>query len=60
MKKNKLYARIKQLLKKEEGASLAEYALLLFLITAALVTIITAFGTQIGTVFTNATTALGS
>lgn len=56
----KCYALIQRLLNKEEGASLAEYALLLFLITAALITIITAFGTQIGTVFTNATTALGS
>ena len=43
---------------KEEGASLAEYALLLTLITVALVGIVAAFGTQIGTVITNATNAL--
>lgn len=48
----------KQLLKRQEGASAAEYALLLTLITVALVTIVGALGTQIGTVITNATNAL--
>ena len=43
---------------KEEGASLAEYALLLLLITVALVTIIGLFGTAIGNVITSATNAL--
>jgi Flp pilus assembly pilin Flp len=43
---------------KEQGASLAEYALLLTLITVALVGIVAAFGTQIGQVITNATNAL--
>jgi Flp pilus assembly pilin Flp len=44
--------------KKEEGASLAEYALLLTLITVALVGIVAAFGTKIGAVITNATNSL--
>jgi len=56
----KLFARTKQFLAKDQGASLAEYALLLFLVTAALVGIVTAFGTRIGTVISNATTSLGS
>ena len=47
-----------QFLKDEEGASMAEYALLLGLITVAIATIVTAFGTKIGTVITNATNVL--
>ena len=47
-----------QFLKDEEGASMAEYALLLGLITVAIATVITAFGAKIGTVVTNATTVL--
>ena len=42
----------------EEGASMAEYALLLGLITVAIATVITAFGAKIGTVVTNATNVL--
>ena len=42
----------------EEGASMAEYALLLGLITVAIATVITAFGTKIGTVVTSATNVL--
>ena len=38
----------------EEGASMAEYALLLGLITVALVTVITAFGTKLSGAFTKA------
>jgi Flp pilus assembly pilin Flp len=48
----------KLMTKKEEGASLAEYALLLTLITVALVGIVAAFGTKIGAVITNATNSL--
>jgi Flp pilus assembly pilin Flp len=48
----------KFLTQKEAGASLAEYALLLTLITVALVGIVAAFGTKIGAVITNATNAL--
>lgn len=42
----------------EEGASMAEYALLLGLITVAIATVVTAFGAKIGTVITNATNVL--
>ena len=42
----------------EEGASMAEYALLLGLITVAIATVITAFGAKLGTVITNATNVL--
>ena len=42
----------------EEGASMAEYALLLGLITVAIATVVTAFGSKISTVFTNATNVL--
>ena len=45
-------------LKDEEGASMAEYALLLGLVTVAIATVITAFGGKIGTVITNATGVL--
>ena len=45
-------------LKDEEGASMAEYALLLGLITVAIATVVTAFGAKLGTVVTNATTVL--
>lgn len=47
-----------QFLKDEEGASMAEYALLLGLITVAIATVITAFGTKLSTVVTNATNVL--
>ena len=46
------------LIRSEEGASMAEYALLLGLITVAIATVITAFGAKIGTVITNATGVL--
>ena len=46
------------LFKDEEGASMAEYALLLGLITVAIATVITAFGTKISGVVTSATNAL--
>ena len=42
----------------EEGASMAEYALLLGLITVAIATVVTAFGAKISTVITNATGVL--
>ncbi len=45
-------------IKDEEGASMAEYALLLGLITVAIATVITAFGTKLSTVITNATNVL--
>ena len=45
-------------IKDEEGASMAEYALLLGLITVAIATVITAFGSKLGTVVTGATNVL--
>lgn len=45
-------------LRDEAGASMAEYALLLGLITVAIATVVTAFGTRISGVITNATNAL--
>ena len=45
-------------LRDEEGASMAEYALLLGLITVAIATVVTAFGTKISGTITKATSAL--
>ena len=42
----------------EEGASMAEYALLLGLITVAIAGVITVFGGRIAAVFTNAANVL--
>ena len=47
---------LKQFLIDEEGASMAEYALLLGLITVSIITVITAFGTKLSGAFTTATT----
>ena len=47
-----------KLIRDEEGASMAEYALLLGLITVAVATVITAFGTRISGAITSATNAL--
>jgi Flp pilus assembly pilin Flp len=44
--------------KKEEGASAAEYALLLTIITVALVAVVGALGTKISTVIQDAINAL--
>lgn len=45
-------------IKNEEGADLAEYALLLGIITIAIASVITTFGSKIGTSVTNATSVL--
>ncbi len=42
-------------LKDEEGVDLAEYAILLGIITVAIASIITAFGSKIGDIIQNAT-----
>ena len=47
-------------LKEEEGANMAEYAILLGLIAVAVVTIVTALGTAINTTFSKALVALPS
>ena len=46
---------LRKILKEEEGADLAEYALLLGIITIAVASAITAFGTKISGSITNAT-----
>ncbi len=51
-------SKVIQFIKDEEGASMAEYALLLGLITVAIATVITTFGTKLRTVVTNATNVL--
>jgi pilus assembly protein Flp/PilA len=49
---------IRRFVKEEEGAAAAEYAILLMLITVALVAVIAPFSTAIQNVFTAATGAL--
>ncbi len=51
---------IMNLLLNEEGTSMAEYALLLGLITVAIVTVVTALGTRISGAISKATTAIPS
>lgn len=57
-KEMKLYLAIRNLLEREEGASLAEYGLLVALIAVVCVGAITALGTQINTAFGTIVTAL--
>ena len=45
-------------LREEEGASLAEYALLLGVITVALITVITLFRNSISNIFSRTTSVL--
>ena len=57
--KQKLFNKVKKLLaRKDEGASMVEYALLLALLTVAVVTALTTMSGQINTLFTGAGTAL--
>ena len=52
---------LKNLFVGEEGATMVEYALMVALIGAALVTVVTSLGTAIGTKFTSiATTITGA
>lgn len=51
---------IRQLVKKEEGATAAEYALLLALITVVLVGAVTGLSGAIGTAMTTAAGIIGS
>ncbi len=50
---------LKRLVDGEEGATMVEYALMVALIGAALVTVVTALGTAIGGKFTSVSTTLG-
>ena len=51
---------VKKFGKDEEGAALAEYAILLAIVLALGIGALTAFSTQIGAVFTAATSAMTS
>ncbi|GAB1344046.1 Flp family type IVb pilin [Gemmatimonas sp.] len=51
---------LRRFVREEEGASLAEYALLLGVITVALITVITQFRQSIANIFTRTTTTLNS
>jgi len=54
----KLLTGLKNLIRRDEGANLAEYALLLFLVAVACVGMLTTLGTTIGGVFTSITGSL--
>ena len=51
---------LRRFVREEEGASLAEYALLLGVITVALITVITLFRNSISNIFTRTTSALNA
>jgi pilus assembly protein Flp/PilA len=51
---------LRRFLNEEEGASLAEYALLLGVITVALILVITQFRVAIANIFTRTTNVLNS
>jgi Flp pilus assembly pilin Flp len=51
---------LSKLQRDEEGAVLAEYAITLGLITTAIIAALTLIGTDVGTILTNAQTALAS
>jgi pilus assembly protein Flp/PilA len=51
---------IRRFVKEEDGASAAEYALLVGLITVAMAGTVVTFGTTITTAIANATTAIAS
>jgi len=55
-------AKMKKFLAKmrsEEGQGLVEYALIIVLVSVAVITMLTALGVQVGAVFTNITGKLG-
>lgn len=51
---------VRKFVRDEEGASMAEYALLLGVITVALITVITLFREQIANIFNTTTNTLGN
>lgn len=51
---------LRRFLCEDEGASMAEYALLLGVITVALITVITTFRNSISNIFSRTTTTLNS
>ncbi len=54
-----MIARIKELFKDEEGATMVEYALMLALIAAVCIAIVTSLGTAADTKFGEVNTAMG-
>ena len=46
-------------MKNEEGQGLVEYALIIFMVSIAVILILPALGTRIGAIFTQITTAIG-
>ena len=57
---SKLSTIIRQFVREEEGASMAEYALLLGVITVALITVITTFRNSIAAIFSTTTNTLNT
>jgi pilus assembly protein Flp/PilA len=58
---SKIYGKVKNfLLRKQQGASMGEYAVLLAIVTIALVGVITAFSGAISGVFTSATSTMNT
>ena len=56
----KLARNVHAFAREEEGASMAEYALLLGVITVALITVISLFKNQIANIFNTTTNTLGN
>jgi pilus assembly protein Flp/PilA len=56
----KISTAVTKFVRDEEGASMAEYALLLGVITVALITVITLFRNAIANIFTRTTTTLNN
>lgn len=54
------FAGVKKFVRDEDGASMAEYALLLGVITVALITVISLFRNQIANIFNTTTNTLGN
>jgi pilus assembly protein Flp/PilA len=60
MESSTMTSLVRRFIREEEGASLAEYALLLGVITVALIGIITAFRQSIANIFNRTTNTLNS
>lgn len=55
-----LYVWLNNLLKREEGQGLVEYALIIFLVAIAVITALTLLGGQVNNIFGDITGKLGS
>ncbi len=56
----KLYVKFENLMNGEQGQDLVEYALLMAMISLALVTAVRGIASSVSTVFTNISTSLGA